>query len=214
MTVLTALALLLLCACGVAPESSVNDTAATAVQETETASGLPTYSFPKSYAWFLGNADYAPLGTSTDPVASGEFPIAEQYAETAVVQGNRINLTATDEQRDALVAQTDLLLSQAVDAWMNLNAEYMFQNAEDYSSMTFSMDESYLSTDIDHQIEESNLILTILYMVHANHILLTGDSSITTQVQITNYHSEKVAQEFSYPAQTLDFAAIKWDETY
>ena len=97
---------------------------------------------------------------------------------------------------------------------MNLNPEYTFQNAEDYSSLEFGMDEFYSAIDVEHQIEETNLILTIIYMVHANHILITGDSDVTTDVKLTNYHSEKTAQEFSYPAQSLELAAIQWEETY
>lgn len=184
------------------------------VEQEDRDTGTPQFLFPKSYAWFLGKMDYVPLGASNVPAPSGDYPIAPEFGESASVQGNKIILTATDEQRAALMGQTDLLLSQAVDAWMNLNPEYTFQNAEDYSSLEFGMDESYSAIDVEHQIEETNLILTIIYMVHANHILITGDSEITTAVKLTNYHSEKIAQEFSYPARGLELAAIQWEETY
>lgn len=184
------------------------------VEQEEAGTGTPQFVFPKSYAWFLGKMDYAPLGASNVPAPSGDYPLAPEFGESAIVQGNKIILTATDEQRAALLGQTDVLLSQAVDAWMNLNPEYTFQNAEDYSSLEFGMDEFYSAIDVEHQIEETNLILTIIYMVHASHILITGDSDVTTDVKLTNYHSEKTAQEFSYPAQSLELAAIQWEETY
>ena len=56
--------------------------------------------------------------------------------------------------------------------------------------------------------------VTVELRIHANHILITGDSDVTTDVKLTNYHSEKTAQEFSYPAQSLELAAIQWEETY
>lgn len=209
--ILMLLTLIALTACGAAPGAVPT---VESVEQEDGATGTPQFLFPKSYAWFLGKMDYAPLGASNVPAPSGDYPIPPEFGESAMVQGNKIILTATDEQRAALAAQTDLLLSQAVDAWMNLNPEYTFQNAEDYSSLVFGMDESYSAIDVEHQIEETNLILTILYMVHSNHILVSGDSDITTEVKLVNYHSEKTAQEFSYPTQSLELAAIQWEETY
>lgn len=209
--VMMLLSVLLLTACGSAGDGV---TPTVAPVEAEDTAGSPQFFFPKSYAWFLGKTDYAPLGAENIQAPSGDYAIAPEFAESAMVQGNKIILTATDEQRTALMGQTDLLLSQAVDAWLNLNPEYTFQNEEDYSSLVFGMDESYSTMDVEHQIEETNLILTILYMVHANHILITGDSDITTSVRIENYHSGKTAQEFDYPVQSLDTAAIAWADTY
>lgn len=208
------LMILVLCACGEAGSGNGAGVPAAGTENVDTGASGPQYSFPKSYAWFLGKTDYAPLGSSTEAVPSGEFPMPEEFADAAVVQGNRIIITASDEKRDALINQNDLLLSQALDAWMNLNPEYTFENDDDYSSMTFGMDESYSRIDVDHQIEETNLMLTILYMIHANHILKSGDSNISTDVRLDNYHSGKKAAEFSYPAQTLNFASIDWTETY
>ena len=211
---LMVLMILLLCACGNSGAGNVSGVPAAGTEDVDTGASGPQYSFPKSFAWFLGKTDYAPLGSSTEQVPSGEFPMPEEFADAAIVQGSRIIITASDEKKEALINQNDLLLSQALDAWMNLNPEYTFESAEDYSSMTFGMDESYSRIDVDHQIEENNLMLTILYMIHANHILRSGDSNVSTDVRLDNYHSGKNASQFSYPSQSLNFASIDWTDTY
>jgi len=197
-----------------AETQAVLDTAAPAESAEALPEGITELRFPRSYAWFLGKVDYAPLGASAVTTQAGAYEIDPQFATEAFVEGNQIVLRVTEEQRTALLSQTDALLSQAVDEWLNLNPEYSFESTEDHTAVLFRMDETYSSSDVDSRTKENNLILTIVYMDHAGNILTCASSEASTQVYFVNYHSDNTAAEFAYPAQEIDLTGIDWSFTY
>ena len=207
---------LILTGCSLFGNSSASETVA-AVETTPVATqtakdGQTEYIFPQSFTWFIGKPELNNIGEGGS--STGAYEISGDYADTAYVTGGKLHLFSNSTQVQALIALNDSFLEQAVNDWLELNPEYQYERSDNYSKLVFYMDEVLSDSDVSDREYEINLMLTILYIDHANNILANTNNDTSTEVQIINYHTSNIAYDISYPSQSFDYSSIDWDASY
>lgn len=176
----------------------------------ELASETAEYRFPAYYKWFLGKDYYKDIMSY---LASGDesVEIDKAYGEAAYEEGNYLIVQATEDQRDALIGQNDVLIDQAAAEFAEKGDGYKIEYAQDYSTAAIYLDQkSFIDIFSEESFDTGGNMFGIISLITANRVLETGDCDSGVDVTIVNVNSGFVASSGFFPYEDIAITDKDW----
>lgn len=171
------------------------------------------YRFVDYYSWFLGKEYYEDL-MSYQSSDDQTIEIGKEYGEKAYLDGEYLIVEASDQQKNALVAQNDKLLQQAIDEFSSIEKGLDVKVSDDYKTLSINMNKNGIQDVFSGNAYDTGInILGIISLVNANRVLQTGDSNACVEVVMQNLNSGNIVSKALFPYESIILTDKDWKKS-
>ena len=171
------------------------------------------YRFADYYSWFLGKEYYEDL-MSYQSSDDQTIEIGKEYGEKAYLDGEYLIVEASDQQKNALVAQNDKLLQQAIDEFSSIEKGLDVKVSDDYKTLSINMNKNGIQDVFSGNAYDTGInILGIISLVNANRVLQTGDSNACVEVVMQNLNSGNIVSKALFPYESIILTDKDWKKS-
>ena len=129
------------------------------------------------------------------------WEIDDRYGESMDQEGDVLILSASDQQRDALVDKNESLLEQSKKQLKALDPAYDLKWDQDAGELTLTIDAAY----IDDWAHGADLFTTVV-IAWINQMLICDDPDVPIDVKVINASSGHVLSHALFPYQELSIS--------
>ena len=167
------------------------------------------YRFASYYSWFLGKEYYEDL-MSYQSSDNQTIDIGKEYGEKAYLDGEYLIVEASEQQKNALIAQNDKLLQQAIDEFSSIEKGFDVNVGDDYKTLSILMNQKSMQDVFSDDTFDTGInILGIINLINANRVLQTGDSNACVEVTIQNLNSGNIVSK----AESISLTDKDWEKS-
>ena len=171
------------------------------------------YRFADYYSWFLGKEYYEDL-MSYQSSDDQTIEIGKEYGEKVYLDGEYLIVEASDQQKNALVAQNDKLLQQAIDEFSSIEKGLDVKVSDDYKTLSINMNKNGIQDVFSGNAYDTGInILGIISLVNANRVLQTGDSNACVEVVMQNLNSGNIVSKALFPYESIILTDKNWKKS-
>ncbi|MEF2783085.1 MAG: hypothetical protein U0N20_08330, partial [Clostridium sp.] len=171
------------------------------------------YRFASYYSWFLGKEYYEDL-MSYQSSDNQTIDIGKEYGEKAYLDGEYLIVEASEQQKNALIAQNDKLLQQAIDEFSSIEKGFDVNVGDDYKTLSILMNQKSMQDVFSDDTFDTGInILGIINLINANRVLQTGDSNACVEVTIQNLNSGNIVSKALFPYESISLTDKDWEKS-
>ncbi len=171
------------------------------------------YRFASYYSWFLGKEYYEDL-MSYQSSDNQTIDIGKEYGEKAYLDGEYLIVEASEQQKNALIAQNDKLLQQAIDEFSSIEKGFDVNVGDDYKTLSILMNQKSMQDVFSDDTFDTGInILGIISLINANRVLQTGDSNACVEVTIQNLNSGNIVSKALFPYESISLTDKDWEKS-
>ena len=171
------------------------------------------YRFASYYSWFLGKEYYEDL-MSYQSSDNQTIDIGKEYGEKAYLDGEYLIVEASEQQKNALIAQNDKLLQQAIDVFSSIEKGFDVNVGDDYKTLSILMNQKSMQDVFSDDTFDTGInILGIINLINANRVLQTGDSNACVEVTIQNLNSGNIVSKALFPYESISLTDKDWEKS-
>lgn len=131
-----------------------------------------------------------------------------EYCTDSEVRDTDVVLEVTDSQKDNIIQMNQDFIERTLDEFKDGNPEYLYELADDYSSIVYAYDEK-----IDASLQ-AQLLMGVTSMYALNGIIENNTSEWSVEIAIENCHTGKTVAHGILPEDTVSFGESEWRESY
>lgn len=131
-----------------------------------------------------------------------------EYCTDSDVRDMDVVLEVTDSQKDDIMQMNQDFIDKTLDEFKDVNSEYSYELADDYSSIVYTYDEK-----IDASLQ-AQLLMGVTSMYALNGIIENNTAEWSVKITIENCHTGKTVAHGELPEDTVSFGESEWRESY
>lgn len=165
------------------------------------------YILPIEAQYFLGKESYE----SVKEHDTDSFSLDSTYANEVTVEEDSLILEASDSQIKNLIENNQKIMEEIAQEFEAIKDNYTVEWSEDYSSVTFNVDDEGLFSDnAAEALENMSHTFWISYILQTNCALMNKDCDTTVNVTYKNADSGHILSKGLFPYEEFTITQEDW----
>lgn len=166
------------------------------------------YILPIEAQYFLGKESYE----SVKEHDTDSFSLDSTYANEVTVEEDSLVLEASDSQIKNLIENNQKIMEEIAQEFEAIKDNYTVEWSEDYSSVTFNVDDEGLFSDnAAEALENMSHTFWISYILQTNCALMNKDCDISVKVIYKNADSGHILSKGLFPYEEFTITQEDWE---
>ncbi len=175
---------------------------------------ITEYRLPEGAQWIIGQGSYADILKDRDERVSAVSELDPAYGVSAVLEDGCLILSATEDQRQNVIAHNTELAREAAQAFGELSHLHSVEWSEDFSTVTCRLYyPDCIGADMKETAENMVPLSIISYILHLNRILTTGDCDAPIKLTLKNGKSGYICAAGLMPYEGAETSDKDWERS-
>ncbi len=224
---LSLLLILALCGCGEPvsdeisenPENPENEEISEKAENEDTAAeygNVKEYRLPRAAEWFIGKDSFDKLYEYIDNDESVIYGMDSRYGSNPVVDDGDLLILADDDQKNNIIQNNLKLMEQGVAKIKTMAEENMVEWSDDFSSITYTVDESTIWGDLDNfeaAARKSTQFVWMNQLLLINRVLYSCDCNAAIRIIYKNVNSGHIVTSGIFPYEGITMSYDDWKKS-